>query len=440
MTRQVLTDRFVSSRKPAPAGKRIDYHDATVPGLALHVTDKGSKSYVLIARYNSKNPTRRALGDAGAITLVQARAKAREWLDLIGRGIDPKADETRCREEEQTKLAEEKARATTFATVADRYLKEYVERNTKPATIRETRRIIDRDIKPRWGERPIRDIGKHDVNELLDTIANKRDRARRGASDGAAVQSNRTLARLKTLFRWAADMDLINADPTAGVRRRVKETARDRALSNDEIRWFWAGCEAAGWPFGPLFKLLLLTAQRRDEVGTMQWSEIDLEKRLWTIPREKAKNDRAHVVPLSALAIEIIEALPRTGRLVFSTNGARPVSGFSRAKTSLDRRMGELRHAEQDGEHGATPIEDWLLHDLRRTAATGMARLNITPHVVDKILNHVSGAIRGVAAIYNRYGYGDERKAALEAWGRYVESLVRRSAANVVALRTAGAA
>jgi integrase len=446
--RVVLTDKLVKSCKPPKvAGERKVIYDALVPGFALRVTDKGHKSYVLAARYpaNPKSPTRRALGDADVASLAKAREEALRWIALIKRKVDPRDDEIRQATEqrakaaeEETRLAEEQARATTFASVADRYLKEYVERNTKPATIRETRRIIERDVKPRWGERPIREIGKQDVNELLDAIANKRDRARRGTKDGAPVQSNRTLARLKTLFRWAVDMDLIEADPTAGVRRRVKETARDRALSDDEIRWFWAGCDSAGWPFGPLFKLLLLTAQRRDEVGTMEWPDIDLEKRLWTIPREKAKNDRAHEVPLSALAVEIIEALPRTGRLVFSTNGARPVSGFSRAKTALDRRMGVLRHAEQDSDAQAAPIADWILHDLRRTAATGMARLNIAPHVVDKILNHVSGTIRGVAAIYNRYGYGDERKAALAAWGRYVESTVRPAPANVVPLRTAG--
>ncbi len=369
---------------------------------------------------------------------MEARSKARGWLDLIGRGIDPKVEEARRQDEERAKLTAERARAMTFAAVADRYLREYVERNNKPATIRETRRIIERDVKPRWGERPICEIAKHDINELLDAIANKRDRARRGSTIGAAVQSNRTLARLKTLFRWAVDMDLSEADPTAGVRRRVKETARDRALSYEEIRWFWAGCGAAGWPFGPLFKLLLLTAQRRDEVGTMEWSEINLERRLWVIPREKAKNDRAHEVPLSALAVEIIEALPRTGRRVFSTNGARPVSGFSRAKMALDRRMGEMRRAEQREGSDASPIEDWILHDLRRTAATGMARLNVPPHVVDKILNHVSGAIRGVAAIYNRYGYEDERKAALEAWGCCVESLVRPATSNVLRMMRAG--
>jgi integrase len=146
---------------------------------------------------------------------------------------------------------------------------------------------------------------------------------------------------------------------------------------------------------------------------------------VWTIPRERAKNDRAHEVHLSELAIEIIGSLPKIGssEFVFTTTGRTPVSGYSRSKGTLDCHMRKLA--------GETVIEDWILHDLRRTAATGMARLNIAPHVVDRILNHVSGTIRGVAAVYNRHAYLEERKAALEAWGRYVEGLVRPAASNV---------
>jgi integrase len=184
-----------------------------------------------------------------------------------------------------------------------------------------------------------------------------------------------------------------------------------------------------------------LTAQRRDEVAGIEWSEIDVERRLWIIPRERAKNDRAHEVHLSALAIEIIEGLPRIGdRFLFTTSGDRPASGFSKSKARLDRHMLDLLRAELT-KAGKDPdqakIDDWILHDLRRTAATGMARLNIPPHVVDKILNHVSGTIRGVAAVYNRHAYLDERRAALEAWSRHVESLVRPSPSNVVERKTA---
>ena len=322
----------------------------------------------------------------------------------------------------------------------NRYLAEYVERNTRPATIQETRRILNRDVKPRWGQRPARKIVRQDVNELLDEIADR----------GALVQSNRTLARLKTLFSWALDKELVDADPTARVRRRVKETPRDRALSPDELRYFWAGCDKLGWPFGPLFKLLLLTAQRRAEVGALEWRELDLDRRIWTIPRERAKNDRAHEVHLSDLAMEIIEALPHiagpeagTGtpvpraEFVFTTHGRSPLSGFSKPKERIDEHMlamlrEELADAGKDPDKAG--VGKWILHDLRRTAATGMARLNIAPHVVDRILNHVSGTIRGVAAVYNRHAYLDEREAALEAWSRYVERLVRPCQGNVVPL------
>jgi len=252
---------------------------------------------------------------------------------------------------------------------------------------------------------------------------------------------NRTLAVLRRFFNWTVEREIITASPMAGLKAPTAETARDRALNDEEIRLFWAGCDKLGWPFGPMFKLLLLTAQRRDEVRGMEWTEIEpREKRVWAIPREKAKNDRAHEVSLSELAIEIIDGLPRMSRprtdsagsepspYVFTTNGERPVSGFSKAKERLDKHMLELLCAEL-GEAGKDPgkaeIDGWILHDLRRTAATGMARLNIAPHVVDWILNHVSGTIRGVAAVYNRHAYLEERRAALEAWGRYVEGLVR---------------
>src|SRR5262249_53711382 len=152
--------------------------------------------------------------------------------------------------------------------------------------------------------------------------ADRRDRARKGRTDGAGVLSNRILSLLTTLFNWAISQDLIDTNPTAGVRRRLKEVPRDRLLNDDETVRFWTACDEMGLPFGRLFQMLLLTAQRRDEVGGMRWSELDLEKRKWTIPRERAKNGKAHTVHLSDLAIEIIEQLPRIGDsdFVFTTN------------------------------------------------------------------------------------------------------------------------
>jgi integrase len=344
-------------------------------------------------------------------------------MDKAQAGVHPVTEKKQA--QKAAKLAEEQAPAQTFRAVAKRYVESYAKKHTKPPTWRELQRQLDFDVFPKWGDRPIASIRRHDVIALLDGIADRGDRR-------SPVQANRTLARLKTLFRWAFDEELITDNPTTRVRKVVKEEARDRVLSDDEVRWFWAGCDVAGWPFGPLFQLLLLTAQRRDEVGGMTWDEIDFDKRLWVIPRERAKNDRAHEVHLSVLAVEILQSLPRleaNRRLAFSTNGANPVSGFSRAKAALDARM---EH------HAGGPLAGWILHDLRRTAATGMAKLNIAPHVTDRVLGHVSGTIRGVAAVYNRHAYIDERKAAVETWARHVENLVRPAPENVVSLRSAG--
>jgi integrase len=203
---------------------------------------------------------------------------------------------------------------------------------------------------------------------------------------------------------------------------------------------YGSAADEINWPFGPLAKLLLLTAQRRDEVAGMEWLELNLAKRTWVIPRHKVKNARTHEVHLSEAAIAVLQSLPRVGDgLIFTTTGKSAVSGFSRAKRRLDVEMVKARrrtlHLPEDdagyrkalglpaGKSLPIEIPDWTLHDLRRTAATGMARLNFPPHVVDKLLNHVSGTIRGVAAIYNRFEYLDERRTALESWGEHVANL-----------------
>ena len=193
------------------------------------------------------------------------------------------------------------------------------------------------------------------------------------------------------------------------------------------------GAERVGWPFGAIFKLLLLTAQRESEVAGMRWGELNLPERAWIIPRERTKSDRAHVVYLSEIAAEIIEALPRVGDLVFPTRTGKALSSFSRAKDRLDALMlAQLREATGNPDAALAP---WIIHDLRRTATTIMARLGIAPHVADKVLNHSGGTIRGVAATYNRFQYLDERKAALEALARFVTGLVRPAAVtNVVPL------
>jgi integrase len=416
MPRKKLTDLFVD-KAAAPSTGRLEYFDTTFPALALRVTSNGHKSWSLFYRHGGRL-RRYTIGNYPTFDPAAARKAASSALHRLAEGIDP-GEEKRARRNAPKPLADD------FASVAREYLERQVKRNSAESTFRETARIIDQDVIPEWGKRPIGSILRRDVSALID----------KKAASGAEIQANRILARLRTLFGWAVEKDRIPANPCDGLRPPTKEKSRDRVLSEEEIRIFWGAADDLDWPFGPLFKLLLLTAQRRDEVASMEWSEINLETGVWSIPREKAKNDHGHDVQLSVEALAIIKALPRiAGPYVFSTNSKTAVSGFSRAKERLDASMlSALREATAEA-----TLDPWILHDLRRTAATGMAGLRILPHVVDRILNHTSGTIRGVARVYNRFEYLDDRKAALEAWGRKVRALVSGDAApNVVPLREA---
>ena len=432
MPTRTLTNLFVERVKPPTRG-RVEYFDASFPGLALRITQSGGKSWCAFYRFHGRL-RRFTIGKYPAIKPDQARSEARAALDKVRQGIDP-AEEKRSRRDQRTPETD------TFGAVARDYLERHHKRNNRESTFLLVKRDFENNALPRWDKRPIASIGCRDVIDLIDAIAAR----------GAEIQANRTLSRLQALFTWAVAKDRLPVSPAAGMNPPTHEQTRDRVLSDDELRWLWQACDEIGWPFGALTKLLLLTAQRREEVAGLEWLELDLAKGVWVIPKHKAKNGRAHEVQLSQAAIELLQSLPRVGdRWAFTFTGETRVSGFSGTKRRLDAAMLKARRAslglpiENDGYRkpiGAAgkplPVEipHWTLHDLRRTAATGMARLNFPPHVVDKILNHASGTIRGVAAIYNRFEYLEERRAALEAWGRYVTGLVTPAPANVVALR-----
>jgi integrase len=414
MPTKKLTDLFVERAK-APTRGRLEYFDASFPGLALRITANGGKSWSIFYRFGGRL-RRFTIGPFPTIKPAQARREATAALERVRQGFDP-AGEKRARRDLRPPAAD------TFAAIAHDYLERHLRKNAAPATYREAVRDLGHDAMPRWRNRPIASISRRDVIDLIDGIVAR----------GSEVQANRALARLRALFNWAIEKDRLSTSPVARMKLPTKERPRDRVLSDDELRWFWSAAEEIDWPFGPLAQLLLLTAQRRDEVAGMEWQEIDLAKPTWVLPRHKVKNNRAHEVPLSDAAVAVLQSIPRLGNgLVFTTTGETAVSGFSKAKSRLDAAMQSAKRAKLGK---AEQIPEWTLHDLRRTAATGMARLNFPPHVVDKVLNHVSGTIRGVAAVYNRFEYLEERRAALEAWGRYVGSLVLPAAANVVELR-----
>jgi integrase len=255
-------------------------------------------------------------------------------------------------------------------------------------------------ITARWRDRKISEIRRSDIIALLDDIF-----------DRAPIVANRTLATLRKLFNWSLERDLIAANPCTGIKPPAKETSRDRVLSDDEIRRVWTATETVGWPFGPIIQLLILTGQRRDEVGAMEWNELALEKALWTLPRGRVKNDSGHEVPLSPMAVAIIQKLHRISgsKFVFTSNGKTPVSGYPKAKNAVVEKSG---------------VREWRIHDLRRTVASGLARIGIGLPVIERILNHVSGSFGGIVGVYQRHDFAAEKRDALDAWSREVDRIV----------------
>lgn len=329
------------------------------------------------------------------------------------------AREARAKEVEAAAKAAEVAAAAafTFAHLGERYVREYAERNTKASSAAETVRLLGR-VAPHFGNRPLKEIKKAHILELLSQYKPKR------AGFTGLIEANGFVNVTKRVFRWALEQDLVEVDPSVGVKRPLKNLpTRDRFLDDEEIVSLWGACEALGWPWGRAVQLMLLTAQRgRKEIAGMRWQEIDQEN-VWHIPAERTKNGKAHDVALSDLALKIIDAVPKVEAPVnrdflFSVQANVRITSFDYAKLKLDERM--------------TIKAPWRLHDLRRTATTGMANLKIPPHVAEFILNHQSREISGVAGVYNRFKYIDERRDALQAWGEYVAKLV---GANVVQLR-----
>ena len=254
---------------------------------------------------------------------------------------------------------------------------------------------------------------------------------------GRAVTANRTRAYLSAFFAWAVQRDATATSPIVGTKPPVPENSRERVLSDDELRWLWIAAGDIGQPFGPLARLLILTGQRRGEVAGM--TEAEIRGDTWHLPAARTKNGRAHAVPLTQAAQDVLAGVERIkGRngYIFTTTGTAPVSGFTKGHARLVRHMAAIA-AEERGEVHEIPA--WTFHDLRRTCATGLARLDIPVCVTEAVLNHASGSAAGIVSVYQRHYYADEKRAALDAWARFVADLVEGRDDNVVTLTEARA-
>ncbi len=400
---KVLFKDRVVAELPLPARGQREVFDARVRGFGVRLAAGGTRTYFVAYRFGEK-PRRLTIGRSTEISAEKARREAEEARGLIRRGIDPAAE--RRASSSVTSESSGTPQTQTIAALVDLYF----EKKVLPDELRsstEMRRMFDRHVVSRWGVKDVLQIDRSQIVKLLDELR----------AAGSPVQANRVLASLRTMFRWALGRGLVEGNPCDGIEKPTKERARDRVLNDEEVGAIWKASASLSLPYQAFARFLILCGQRKRETANAVWAEFNVERAVWTIPGRRTKNGKTHDVPLSDAMVQILKSLPRTEndaqRPVFSTNGEVPINEFVRTKLKLDLISG---------------VRDWTLHDLRRTMASGMARLQAPPHVIEKILNHTPQSISGVAAVYNRHGYDEEKRQALEAWSKQVAAVVNKQA------------
>lgn len=397
-----LTDRFVKALKPT--GKRYLVRERD--GFGVRVSKRGTRSWVFVYDYLTRR-RRMTLGTYPEVSLKEARALHARARALLAQGIDPAA--ARAEEKRREEQAyQERLGLLTVEGLARDYLEHYAKLHKR--SWREDQRILEKDVLPRWGHRPASELTRHDVLALQDAIA--------GPPRSASTSAKLTLAIVQKMFSYALERDLIPASPCAGVRIAVHSTPRDRVLDEAEIKAFWNALQAprVSSLLCRVLRFQLLTAQRVGEVAGLSWEELDLEEGWWTIPAERAKNGLSHRVPLTNTAREQVLALGRNGS---SWVFASPVRDGHVSRSSVTNAL--RRHLPELGVAPFTP------HDLRRTAASHMARLGVPRLVLSRILNHREG---GVTRIYDRWSYDQEKREALDRWNAEVRRITA-SCANI---------
>jgi integrase len=409
-----------------PGGSDRLFWDKGLPGFGLKVTPKGRKVYLyryriaLPGKAANTQPITLTLGKHGVLTPEQARRQAEVLALKVARGEDPRAEARR-----KLMDAHDKARSEAdlaFDIKAEQWLYHYEQEiERRPSSVRQAKLVVRKYLKPILKNRPLPLVGKHDIQAIIDDVPARQRATRRIVFAYASI-----------LFNWAAGRGYVERNWLHDMDKPEAPKARDRVLTDHELAAIWRAAETTPAPFGLFYKLLLLTGQRRDEVAALQWADLDRATATWTIAAARTKNGRAHIVPLAPRVIVELDGLaggkawPTSG-YVMTTTGRTYISGFSKAKTALDQRI-----AKTVGEHPRS----WRVHDLRRTLATGLQRLGVRFEVTEAVLNHISGSKAGVAGIYQRHDWKDEKRAALTAWANHVEKLLTDlPGSNVVQMR-----
>jgi integrase len=365
------------------------YWDDALRGFGLKVTPAGRKVFIVMYRTvdGRKLLRKYTLGPYGVLTLHSARMAAQKILLARLDGQDPAATKQASRRRPSGLRLED---------VIVQYKTDYLEPRDVGG---ETRRVLERIMLARWKGRQITEIRRADIRDCIDSIIQR----------GAIAMAARAFRVIRAMFNWCVGRGLIETSPCAGLAPPPSGRPRDRVLSDDELATVLRTATSIPGHYGSIVKMLALTGQRRSEVANMRWEELDLEKGLWILPAKRTKARRVHAVHLTPQMLALLPERVEGQSLVFGSPSGKPFQAFSEMKKRHDKASG---------------ISDWVIHDLRRTAASGMAALGVAPHIADKILNHQSGTISGIAAVYQRHEFMAERKAATELWSRHVEAMV----------------
>lgn len=410
-----LTARFVETVKPRAA--RFERRDALVTGLALRVTPKGVKSWTVVYSRKSDGRKRRfTIGEYPAFSLETARSEAMAVLARVARGEDPAGD------------GEARKQAYTFRRLADAWIERHAKTNRTEGRLYDDRLMLEKDILPAIGNTPADAVEKHDVIRVADAVLQR----------GAKVRANRTLSLIRTIYRWGGAEGLTRTDPTLGIRKRATERSRDRVLTDAELPVVW---EALGKTDLPMtagtrlaIKLALVTGQRIGMIEGMRRDELDLNEThpTWTVSGARTKNRELCLVPLSSLAVGLIRdaiAVAGEGSPFIFPNPSRtgPISAHAatRAMSRARKHFG---------------VADFRIHDLRRTAATGLARLGVNPFTIGLVLDHVSTTKSSVTTkVYVKHGYDDEKRRALNRWAAHLEQFIsgKVDQSNVILMTSA---
>jgi integrase len=404
-TKKKLTSRFVASAGAAAAGKRDEYRDTEVRAFGLRVTDRGKKSYIMDLRWpGSRMPTKRTIGDATIMPLATARQIAREWLELVAKGIDP---EQAKRQREATEAQE---RAITFEAVAEDFINEYLSHTRRG---QKDAQEIRRELVSRWGRRPVTHITRDDVLELVEAI-----KAR-----GKLAMAHLVLSHAKRLWRWAIHQPSkrygITTNPTREISPKIaigKKNQRDRVLTDAELAAVWRALAQMDDPAARCLQLIMFTGMRREEAAQLSWKEVDLEERLITLPAPRFKSGVKFAIPLSDDAMALLRSIKRgnRGEFVFSNrDGAVAVNGWSRFMEKL--------HPLVAAELGHEPEEGWTPHDLRRSLRTSLSRLRVQRDIAELCIGHVKV---GLIKAYDLWEAMDERREAFDAWADLLRTIV----------------